>query len=38
MKKLANVKPLLKEGIPHETIARCIGLSLEKVQELAESL
>ena len=29
---------LLKEGISGDVIARCIGLPLEKVKELAESI
>ena len=33
-----NAKNLLKENIPIETIARCIGLSLEEVQKLAEEV
>ena len=33
-----SAKNLLKENIPIETIARCIGLSLEEVQKLAEEV
>ena len=33
-----NAKNFLKEGIPVETIARCVGLPLEEVQTLADEL
>ena len=33
-----TAKSFLKENIPIETIARCIGLSLEEVQKLAEEV
>lgn len=33
-----NAKNLLKEKIPVETIVRCIGLSLDEVQKLAEEI
>ena len=35
---IKNAKNLLKEGISEETIARCVGLSLEEVQKLAAEL
>ena len=37
-KAIKNAKNLLKEGISEETIARCVGLSLEEVQKLAAEL
>ena len=33
-----NAKNLLNENIFMETIARCVGLSLEEVQKLADEL
>ncbi len=33
-----NAKNFLKEGDSPEKIARCIGLSLEEVQKIAEEL
>ena len=35
---IENAKNFLKEGIPVETIARCVGLPLEEVQTLADEL
>ena len=35
---IENAKNLIKKNIPLETIAECIGLSLETVEKLAESL
>ncbi|MBO4387395.1 MAG: hypothetical protein J5817_10345, partial [Treponema sp.] len=35
---IESAENLLKEGLPPEQIARCIGLPLEKVQELADSV
>ena len=35
--KIETAKKLLQKNIPLETIAECTGLSLEKVQELANS-
>ena len=37
-KSIEAAENLLKEGLPPEQIARCIGLPLEKVQELAQAL
>ena len=37
-KAIENAKNLIKKNIPLETIAECIGLSLETVEKLAESL
>ena len=37
-KAVENAKNFLKENIPIETIARCIGLSLEEVQKLADEM
>ena len=37
-KSIEDAENLLKEGLPPEQIARCIGLPLEKVQELAQAL
>ena len=36
--KLEDARNFLTENVPEETIARCIGLPLEKVQQLAEEL
>ena len=36
--KLEGARNMLMENFPEETIARCIGLPLEKVQQLAEEL
>ena len=35
---LEDAKNLLKEGDSVEKVARCIGLPLEKVQELAKEI
>ena len=35
---IENAKNLIKKNIPLEIIAECIGLSLETVENLAESL
>ncbi|MBP5452475.1 MAG: hypothetical protein J6Y16_09600 [Treponema sp.] len=37
-KAIEAAENLLREGIPVDTISRCIGLSLEQVQEIAERL
>ena len=37
-KAIESAENFLREGIPMETISRCIGLPLEKVQEIAEQL
>ena len=37
-KAIEAAENFLKEGISTEIIARCTGLPLEKVQELAESI
>lgn len=37
-KAIESAKALILEGIPHEIIARCIKLSMEKVQQLAEEV
>ena len=37
-KAIEDAENFLKEGISTEIIARCTGLPLEKVQELAESI
>ena len=37
-KAIEDAENLLREGIPMETISRCIGLPLEKVQEMADQL
>ena len=37
-KAVENAKNFLKEGDSPEKIARCIGLSLEEVQKIAEEL
>ena len=37
-KSIEDAENFLKEGLPPEQIARCIGLPLEKVQELAHAL
>ena len=36
--KLEAARNFLMENLPEETIARCTGLSLESVQQLAEQL
>ena len=36
--KLEGARNMLMENFPEETIARCIGLPLETVQQLAEEL
>ena len=36
--KIEAAQNLLIENLPEETIARCTGLSLETVQQLAEKL
>ena len=36
-KAIETAKKFLKEGLPAEQIARCTGLPLEKVKELANS-
>ena len=36
--KLDDARNLLMENIPEDVIARCTGLSLETVQQLAKSL
>ncbi|MBR7079601.1 MAG: hypothetical protein IKI40_03670, partial [Treponema sp.] len=35
-KAMEDAENLLREGIPMETVSRCIGLPLEKVQEIAD--
>ena len=35
---IENAKNLIKKNVPLEIIAECIGLSLETVEKLAESL
>ena len=37
-KAIEATENLLREGIPMETVSRCIGLPLEKVKEMAEQL
>ena len=37
-KALESAENLLREGIPLETISRCIGLPLDQVRQIAESL
>ncbi|MBR7079161.1 MAG: hypothetical protein IKI40_01410, partial [Treponema sp.] len=37
-KAIEAAENLLREGIPVDTISRCIGLPLEQVQEIAERL
>ena len=37
-KAIEDAENLLREGIPMETISKCIGLSLEQVREIAESI
>ena len=37
-KAIENAKNLIKKNIPLEIIAECTGLSLETVENLAESL
>ena len=37
-KSIEAAENLLKEGLPPEQIARCIGLPIDKVQELADSV
>ncbi len=37
-KAMEDAENLLREGIPMETVSRCIGLPLEKVQEMSEQL
>ena len=37
-KALSAAKNLLAEGIAPETVARCVGISLEEVKALMESL
>ena len=37
-KAIETAKNLLKENIPEETTARCIGLPLEEVQKLAAEI
>ena len=37
-KALSAAKNLLAEGIAPETVARCVGISLEEVKALRESL
>jgi len=37
-KALEDAKALLLEGIPLETIARCIKLPIEEIQKLAEEI
>ena len=36
-KALESAENLLREGIPLETISRCIGLPLDQVRQIAES-
>ena len=37
-KALSDAKNLLAEGIAPETVARCVGISLEEVKALRENL
>ena len=37
-KALSAAKNLLAEGIAPETVARCVGISLEEVKALRENL
>ncbi|MBR6154085.1 MAG: hypothetical protein IKQ43_06580, partial [Treponema sp.] len=37
-KAMEAAENLLREGIPMETVSRCIDLPLEKVQEMVEQL
>lgn len=37
-KAIEDAENLLREGIPMETVSRCIGLTIEKLQEIAERI